>query len=180
MKKRLTSNWLNWVPALTVTLLAVGSPALADSLDGYAADDMATVNTQYRMNQIMESRRLALLAVNGPYIEPHVPHNNRRPSPPYTGPDVVERWRPLVEIYFNPGDVEWALRIVACESGGYPNAKNPTSSASGLFQHLARYWDGRSKTAGWAGASIWDPEANIAVAAWLLGENGKASWECKA
>jgi len=93
---------------------------------------------------------------------------------------VVERWRPLVTQYFQASDVEWALRIIACESGGIVTAKNPGSSASGLFQHLARYWPQRSKLAGWEGANIFDPEANIAVGAWLLDRNGKGSWVCKA
>ncbi len=91
----------------------------------------------------------------------------------------VEQWRPLVEQYFRPDDVPWAMRVMACESGGDPYAKNPTSSASGLFQHLARYWDERSAKAGWAGASIWDPEANIAVAAWLFYTGGPGHWVCK-
>lgn len=122
-----------------------------------------------------------LAALNGPYSEPHAPHASFTPrGTPYTGVDIVERWRPLVERYFPPGEVDWFLKIIACESGGNPDAKNPNSSASGLAQHLARFWPQRSKAAGWEGASIWNPEANIAVAAWLLAQNGKGSWECKA
>jgi len=92
----------------------------------------------------------------------------------------AEQWRSLVEVYFPSDWVGWALRIMQCESGGDVYAKNPHSSASGLFQHLARYWEERSTKAGWAGASIWDPEANIAVAAWLLENGGTSHWTCKA
>ncbi len=91
----------------------------------------------------------------------------------------VEQWRPLVETYFAADQVERAMRIMRCESGGLPTAKNPGSSASGLFQHLARYWPSRSNSAGWAGASIWDPEANIAVAAWLQRTGGWSHWVCR-
>ncbi len=92
----------------------------------------------------------------------------------------VERWRPLVEAYF-PGDwVNWALRIIQCESEGDPNAANPDSSARGLFQHLGKYWEERSADAGWAGADIFDPEANVAVAAYLLRRDGTWHWTCKA
>ena len=87
-------------------------------------------------------------------------------------PRDVEAWRPLVTAYFGPGEVERALRVIYCESSGDPNAKNPTSSASGLFQHLGRFWAERSVEAGWAGADIFDPEANVAVAAWLVYEGG--------
>ncbi len=130
----------------------------------------------------LRSQELAALEVlNGPYSVPHAPHATPvQKTPRYTGSDVVERWRPLVTQYFQASDVEWALKIIACESGGNPNAANPTSSARGLLQHLGRFWVGRSEAAGWAGASIFDPEANIAVGAWLLAKNGKGSWECKA
>lgn len=87
--------------------------------------------------------------------------------------------RNLVEKYFHVNDVEWALRVSYCESHWDANAKNPTSSASGLFQHLAKYWDERAAKAGWPGASIWDPEANTAVAAWLYYQGGPGHWVCK-
>lgn len=79
----------------------------------------------------------------------------------------VEAWRPLVERYFTPADTETALCLIWHESRGDPGAVNPSSGASGLFQHLPRFWDERSQAAGWSGASIFDPEANVAVAAWL-------------
>lgn len=91
----------------------------------------------------------------------------------------VEQWRPLVETYFAADQVERAMRIMACESGGNPNAKSPISSASGLMQHLGKYWSSRSASAGWAGASIWDPEANIAVAAWLQRTGSWSHWVCR-
>lgn len=94
--------------------------------------------------------------------------------------DGAERWRRLVERYFEPDDVPWALRVMDCESRGDPWAKNPSSSASGLFQHLARFWPKRSLKAGWAGSSIFDPQANVAVAAWLFYDGGgKRHWVCK-
>lgn len=91
-------------------------------------------------------------------------------STTYQGTAGVEQWRSLVARYFAPGDVDLALRIIGCESQGVALAKNPTSSASGLFQHLGRYWPERSAAAGWVGANIFDPEANVAVAAWLRGD----------
>jgi soluble lytic murein transglycosylase-like protein len=90
----------------------------------------------------------------------------------------VEQWRPLVETYFRAGEVDRAMRIMACESGGNPRAYN-RSGASGLFQHLARYWSSRSAAAGWAGADIFNPTANVAVAAWLRDAMGWGSWVCR-
>lgn len=98
-----------------------------------------------------------------------------RPAWP-TGPGA-EGWRPLVEIHFRPGDVDRAIRIIACESNGDPWARNPRSGASGLFQHMPRYWEERSRAAGFGGASIFDPEANVGVAAWLVYDYAGGGWQ---
>ena len=88
----------------------------------------------------------------------------------------VEQWRGLVAQYWQAADVDFALCLIAFESGGDSNADNPRSSASGLMQHLASYWLERSVKAGWGGASIWDPEANIGVGAWLYYTGGAGHW----
>ena len=93
----------------------------------------------------------------------------------------VEQWRPLVARYFSPGDVDTAMRVLNCETGGTgnPNSYNERSGASGLFQQLPKYWASRSAKAGWAGASIMDPEANVAVSAWLrYFGGGWGHWTC--
>lgn len=90
---------------------------------------------------------------------------------------ALSDWRPLVTQYFEPHHVDRALRIIGCESGGNPAAKNPTSTASGLFQHLASMWPERSVSAGWSGSDVFDPVANVAVAAWLVYDfGGWAHW----
>lgn len=119
--------------------------------------------------------------LNGPYTVPRTrvrsAGNPTRAIPPASAVSPgVEQWRSLVAAYFAPEHVDKALRVINCESRGDPNAKNPRSTASGLFQHLASYWDDRSVRAGWAGASIWDPEANVAVGAWLYYLDGWGHW----
>jgi len=99
--------------------------------------------------------------------------------------DPLERWRPLVEQYFAPERIDEALSIIDCESNGDPDARNPRSSASGLFQFLDRTWLHSSKQAGFQGASPFSPEANIAAAAWLVeyslgtGDAPWAHWTCR-
>ena len=93
-----------------------------------------------------------------------------------------EAWRPLVATYFPAADVDRALRILACESNGDPNAVNRTSGAAGLFQHIPRFWAERSVAAGYGGSDIFDPVANVAVAAWLAYDapaGGWHHWVCK-
>ena len=84
----------------------------------------------------------------------------------------IDDWRPLVEAFFASGDVSRAMSVIGCESGGDPNAKNRYSTASGLFQHLASYWGQRSELAGYSGSDVFDPLANVAVAAWLVYDGG--------
>ncbi len=100
-------------------------------------------------------------------------------------PPNVERWRSLVQQFFPSHRVEEALRIINCESNGDPNAVNPYSSASGLFQFLPSTWATTAPKAGYAGYSPFDPEANTASAAWLanryeeLGYYYWTAWNCK-
>lgn len=90
---------------------------------------------------------------------------------PYV-PAGTEGWVSLVEAFFAPEDVEQALMVMWCESRGNPDATNSSSGAAGLFQHLPQYWEQRSADAGWAGADIYDPTANVGVAAWLVYSGG--------
>lgn len=87
-------------------------------------------------------------------------------------PTSVEDWRPLVEVFFEERHVEKALRVMGCESRGDPDAKNPRSTASGLFQHLASMWPDRSVGAGFAGIDVFDPIANVGTAAYLVYDGG--------
>lgn len=109
-----------------------------------------------------------------PAIPEHVIDDHAAPAWP-TGPGA-EGWRPLVELFFQADDVDRAVRIMSCESRGDADARNPRSGASGLFQHMPRYWGSRSAAAGYAGASIFDPEANVAVAAWLVYDYDHGGW----
>lgn len=121
-------------------------------------------------------------------------------SPPATSPPTTsdgggggggtysgsaDQWRSLVSQFFPASRVEEALRIIDCESNGNPNAENPYSGAAGLFQFLPSTWASTAPKAGYSGASAFDPEANIASAAWLanryseLGYYFWQPWSCK-
>ncbi len=80
----------------------------------------------------------------------------------------VRAWQPVVEKYFPTKYVEQALSIMQCESGGNPDAYNPHSGASGLFQFLPGTWAVVADKAGFGDASPFEGEANIASAAWLV------------
>ena len=160
---------------VAVLAAAVFATAIATPAAAIETPELAEALTEYRIKQtkVAELRQAQLLlelrTINGPYAD---------------GNDefawAVERWRPIVAAYFPSDRVDWALRIMECESHGDPDAKNPTSTASGLFQHLASLWQERTIAAGWEGADIFDPFANIAMAAWLLETGGPGHWVCKA
>ncbi|HJS72477.1 MAG TPA: hypothetical protein VJ858_07100 [Acidimicrobiia bacterium] len=83
--------------------------------------------------------------------------------------------RALVTTYFQPQDVNRAVRIAWCETRFDPNAVDPASGGVGLFNHLPQYWEARAANAGFAGAAATDPVASTAAAAWEV-YNG-AGWE---
>jgi hypothetical protein len=100
-------------------------------------------------------------------------------------PRDVEEWRPLVSDYFRAGLVDDALAVMDCESRGNPLALNPVSGAAGLFQFIPNTWEWASENAGFAGVSPFEPEANIAAAAWLVersieaGDGAWSHWNCR-
>ena len=100
-------------------------------------------------------------------------------------PPAVEQWRSTVERFFPSDRVNEALRIIQCESLGDPDAYNPYSGASGLFQFLPATWASTAPKAGFPDASPFDPVANIGSASWLanryhdLGRSYWEPWNCR-
>jgi hypothetical protein len=80
--------------------------------------------------------------------------------------------RSIVAAYFNPTDVNRAIRVAWCESRFNPESVDGRTGAVGLFQHLPKYWAMRAEAAGFAGADPTDPEANVAAAAWEVYKGG--------
>jgi membrane-bound lytic murein transglycosylase MltF len=62
------------------------------------------------------------------------------------------------------------LRIAMCESGLNPQAKNPISSASGIFQFLQSTWSS------WGKGDVFDVNNNVDAAIRLFLARGTAPW----
>jgi hypothetical protein len=80
--------------------------------------------------------------------------------------------RALVSLYFDPVDVNKAVRVAWCESRFDPESTNLRTGGIGIFQHLPQYWEERAEEAGFARAEPTDPEASIAAAAWAVYQGG--------
>lgn len=92
----------------------------------------------------------------------------------YSGPIGVEQWRSKVALYFPDDQVDRALRVMACESGGNPSAYN-RSGASGLMQVLSSWAD----NFGYQPADLFDPDTNLYIASLLYFDGGWRHWVCK-
>ena len=91
----------------------------------------------------------------------------------------VEQWRPLVLTYFGSDRANTAMCLMSYESGGNPNAKNPSSTAAGLFQFLKGTWNSvpNAVTGGtYESGQVFLPEPNIRAAAWLQTNSGWSQW----
>lgn len=198
--------WLGTAMAPTVsssaaTNLSVESataPPMTEEVYGQV-DDLCSGSCEPEADPLIDSGRWRLQPVfvepllletgpAKPLSQPQAPVTAARVPPPgparapapAPAPRPVSEWTSLVSAYFAPEDVELALRVISCESGGDPNAQNRRSGAAGLFQHIPRYWEPRAAAVGMAGASIFDPVANVAAAAWLVATEGWRPWAASA
>ena len=84
-------------------------------------------------------------------------------------------WSALIAWYFDADEVQNALDIMECESGGDPTAYNP-SGATGLFQIKPEFWSHLLRP----GETLYNPEANVRVASVIVAASGGwKHWTCK-
>lgn len=87
------------------------------------------------------------------------------------------KWSSLIEDHFEPEDYKTAIKVIGCESSGYSKAKNPNSTAKGLWQFVDRTWtwvESKLKIKG----SPMDPATSTRFAAFLVyeTEQGWGHW----
>lgn len=76
--------------------------------------------------------------------------------------------REVVTQFFQPEDVSRAIRSAWCASNFDPGYQHGDTGAAGLFQLSPDQWSTSAPDAGYAAAEITDPDANAAVAAWIV------------
>jgi resuscitation-promoting factor RpfB len=73
-------------------------------------------------------------------------------------------------------DANRVATIAKCESGFNPNADS--GYYKGIFQHDPNYWPARASRYGFAGASIFDVDAQIGVSTQMMAGGGWSHWGC--
>jgi soluble lytic murein transglycosylase-like protein len=68
-------------------------------------------------------------------------------------------------------------RIIKAESGGNPNAKNKTSTASGCAQFIKATWAGTLKQMNREYITPFDAETNVEALAWKISRGGLRAWD---
>lgn len=84
----------------------------------------------------------------------------------------AEKWRGLAANYFHTDDLNRVVCLIAHESGGNPNARNPYSGAAGLMQVMP-FWAGEF---GFAVSDLYDPNINLLLAHKIRGVQGWTAW----
>lgn len=208
--------WLTDDPGDAVVVAGALAEVRADAQQAVAdlsvrRDGLAELHADYRDGQAELTARRAALEATGDRLEEAVAALGAEVAAAYEGVQAadaayraaldelaeqqrrynairgVEGWRGLVELHFAPDLVEQALQVMACESRGNPDATNALSGAAGLFQFLEGTWAWASVSAGYPGASRYDPDPNVAVAAWLVSHSLRigdprgawAHWQCQ-
>jgi len=100
-------------------------------------------------------------------------NTNTTPPPDSGSTDIVSIIYAAADRYGQPrADM---LRVAECESNLDPNAVNPISGASGLFQFLPSTW----ATTPYANDNIFDPWASANAAGWMWSVGRRGEWACQ-
>lgn len=91
----------------------------------------------------------------------------------YTRDEIIQIIYAAADKYGQPRAA--MLRVAQCESVLDPNAVNPASGVSGLFQFLPSTW----ATTPYANQDIFDPVANAEAAAWMWSVGRRNEWHCQ-
>ena len=172
-----TTSSTTEAPATTTTTIDSTTTTLAPSTTTTHAHttttDAPTTTTEPPTTTTTEASTTTTEPPTTTTTEP--PTTTTTPGSAYSGVLTQTEARDLFSRYFSGDDVDVAIRIAVCESGLNTNAYSP-KGYGGLFQHSISAWDSRAAAAGWSGASIYDGEANTAVAYWLYTQSGWSPW----
>jgi hypothetical protein len=141
-------------------------PVMREDVDTYqdaVAERIASERAEWVEN---------LISLNGPWVG--------RPS---IGLQLTEtEMVSLIAAHFAPEWQRWALTVSRCESGWLSNAKNPGSTAAGIWQFIRTTWDWVSTETGsptYDAGGVWEVNWQMVNTSWLVENGGPQHWVCK-
>lgn len=161
--------------------LSVGSTVVAQA--GVPGLKRTTLLVRSAGPNVDDERPSSILQVSAPV--PQVIRVGTLPLPAPVAAPAVSYGSGTIQEIITAAAAKWGadpqqlLRVARCESGFNPNAYNPSSGASGLFQFLPSTWAANSVRAGYGGASAFDPVANANTAAMMFRNGQAGQWVCK-
>lgn len=88
------------------------------------------------------------------------------------GTGDIARWEPVILRYFDPAELPRVVCLIAHESGGNPDARNPSSGARGLLQVMP-FW---AAEFGFTPDDLYDPHINLLVSSRIRTIQGWTAW----
>lgn len=133
---------------------------------------------QARQQQIVaQQRQIAIAKQKKKAAKPKVAPNtsySRPATAPSTGVEgLIYYW---TSVY--GGDPAYHVKIARCESGLNPNSVGGGGLYLGVYQQHAKYWPARAARYGFAGASPFDANANVAVSIAMMRGGMYSHWGC--
>lgn len=180
-------RWEYWFWAGIAALALLAVLIMADRAEAhptYLIPEDGVMTVELARHRSAWLRLMELKKLNGPYTEEVMPHDSdyqprsKRVTAPPLAPAAI---RALVEAYFRPGDIDTVMRVIACESGFNPDAKNPRSSAAGIAQFLRGTWNWVAENTGsptYAEGGPYDVAWSVTNMAWLWYHGGPQHWTC--
>jgi hypothetical protein len=86
--------------------------------------------------------------------------------------DDPEAWRPVIALYFDSEEVDRVVCLMDKESGGDPEARNPSTGAAGLMQVMP-FW---AETHGYSYEDLFIPAVNLWIASQIRDQQGWSAW----
>jgi hypothetical protein len=165
---------------------AAGNETSVRIVVNYDAPDSTTTTTKAPSTTTEPSSETGTTTTKAPSTTttkaPSSGYSPQWPADP-SGRQNVENWRSTVAKYWPADRVDCVLGIIYRESGGDPTARNASTNALGLMQHLGKYWPSRAAGAGFVDsdgliASPYNGAANIAAGKWVAdwAEKYQGAW----
>ncbi len=161
-------------------MLVSPAPTPTSHMTEVHAEAMVAYYEEEILPDLIHERFHCIEALNGPYVIPEpvkaparAKSSSGSSSSSSAGSIDAPGWIvEIVQAHFRPEHVNWAVRIIGCETGWTwdPASYNP-STATGLMQ-IKTFW--LSEFPG----DLWDPWDNVRIGALIFYNYGPQHWAC--